>query len=160
MTRSNFNFIKAQLKLHTEYFLIKQRTDFNSIKVQLKPAQIVKERLLSQFQFHKGTIKTIANFRVRILFAKFQFHKGTIKTRIIIINRMIVLHFNSIKVQLKPAPVLLSDITPLFQFHKGTIKTAYQQPQQPPVNKFQFHKGTIKTGRASDRSSCASISIP
>ena len=57
---------------------------------------------LSQFQFHKGTIKTIEFTAALAGILKFQFHKGTIKT----------------------VPPLLRQLrAQLFQFHKGTIKT-------------------------------------
>ena len=35
---------------------------------------------ISEFQFHKGTIKTFSGFKVKRNIVKFQFHKGTIKT--------------------------------------------------------------------------------
>ena len=38
------------------------------------------ETLLLQFQFHKGTIKTIHELITETTDAQFQFHKGTIKT--------------------------------------------------------------------------------
>ena len=54
---------------------------------------------------------------------RFQFHKGTIKTYQQCILSALVLHFNSIKVRLKPVVFVCCDVTSLFQFHKGTIKT-------------------------------------
>ena len=55
-------------------------TNFNSIKVRLK--QDVVQRLLadSEFQFHKGTIKTFFGSLLGGIANIFQFHKGTIKT--------------------------------------------------------------------------------
>ena len=35
----------------------------------------------TEFQFHKGTIKTYSEELLQKLDGKFQFHKGTIKTR-------------------------------------------------------------------------------
>ena len=57
-----------------------------------------------------------------------------------------LLHFNSIKVRLKP-PVVNDVTSPTseFQFHKGTIKTIYPLDIDGFPIEFQFHKGTIKT---------------
>ena len=54
---------------------------------------------------------------------EFQFHKGTIKTIVEGNYRFAIQHFNSIKVRLKPNTVLISAGSLVFQFHKGTIKT-------------------------------------
>ena len=53
----------------------------------------------------------------------FQFHKGTIKTYNRQGLRRLILHFNSIKVRLKPLYLALDQEVYPFQFHKGTIKT-------------------------------------
>ena len=54
--------------------------DFNSIKVRLKlqTNQVVES--VREFQFHKGTIKTIHYTTAVGMILLFQFHKGTIKT--------------------------------------------------------------------------------
>ena len=76
------------------------------------------------FQFHKGTIKTIALLpSVPLMPSLFQFHKGTIKTAAEEENLKGVLYFNSIKVQLKLVAQFYRNILEVFQFHKGTIKT-------------------------------------
>ena len=119
--------------------------NFNSIKVRLKRSVNGEAFFFSQFQFHKGTIKTSAVFslalacsyfnsikvRLKLVVAAisgvvlgFQFHKGTIKTFRSWCASMLPGDFNSIKVRLKrkgndPHGLLF----PLFQFHKGTIKT-------------------------------------
>ena len=77
------------------------RFDFNSIKVRLKRTAGQLSQLGSEFQFHKGTIKTIRSSQRR----HFKFH------------------FNSIKVRLKLIPWYNAKLAALFQFHKGTIKT-------------------------------------
>ena len=74
---------------------------FNSIKVQLKPKQIIKEEALTRFQFHKGTIKTGGELGTPDWFP----------------------NFNSIKVQLKLINFPNAVDATSFQFHKGTIKT-------------------------------------
>ena len=56
-----------------------------------------------EFQFHKGTIKTVFLCKNLVLIFLFQFHKGTIKTLGNVIGGL----FGS-----------------KFQFHKGTIKTS------------------------------------
>ena len=58
---------------------------------------------------------------------------------------MIVLHFNSIKVQLKPSKECQPLAAFSFQFHKGTIKTSDAFVSTKLSKIFQFHKGTIKT---------------
>ena len=54
---------------------------------------------------------------------QFQFHKGTIKTISNLTNKLILRHFNSIKVRLKRLGRKGFDRNTEFQFHKGTIKT-------------------------------------
>ena len=76
---------------------------------------------------------------------EFQFHKGTIKTVQGLRNEFEKRHFNSIKVQLKPFSDGFTPAQPLFQFHKGTIKTGKIETRLPSSTEFQFHKGTIKT---------------
>ena len=76
--------------------------NFNSIKVRLKQESTILVICSSEFQFHKGTIKTSILNLLILLQSKFQFHKGTIKT-------------------LPLLPLTLCLIR--FQFHKGTIKT-------------------------------------
>ena len=57
--------------------------------------------LLLEFQFHKGTIKTV-NDKLTRRVVEFQFHKGTIKTQYPGFLKDFDVHFNSIKVRLKP----------------------------------------------------------
>ena len=80
-------------------------------------------RITIEFQFHKGTIRTILfdNFFVKTF--GFQFHKGTIRTfgfGLIIKDNY---HFNSIKVRLERDAWKAKNPAPSFQFHKGTIRT-------------------------------------
>ena len=76
----NFNSIKVQLK-QLIYFLIQfVNLNFNSIKVQLKLLHRLEVAVVTQFQFHKGTIKTNVPSALTIIVSLFQFHKGTIKT--------------------------------------------------------------------------------
>ena len=76
---------------------------FNSIKVQLKPDDVHEWIMAHGFQFHKGTIKTFADSLNAGNCRPFQFHKGTIKTHHGRRGTRSELHFNSIKVQLKPS---------------------------------------------------------
>ena len=81
-----FNSIKVRLKLNIEKAHVTKRQYFNSIKVRLK---LSSEKICNyehQFQFHKGTIKTL----LKRLFIKHY------------------LYFNSIKVRLKHANVVSS----------------------------------------------------
>ena len=99
----NFNSIKVRLKhsLCLNPFLQVFQTDFNSIKVRLKLNGSTQIRMQTEFQFHKGTIKTIKWYD----------------------NRFRDLHFNSIKVRLKQDSINQRAFALEFQFHKGTIKT-------------------------------------
>ena len=55
--------------------------NFNSIKVRLKREQDFNFAFVTEFQFHKGTIKTSLADAVVLEPSAFQFHKGTIKTK-------------------------------------------------------------------------------
>ena len=75
---------------------------FNSIKVQLEPA----------------------NNLILCHVLTFQFHKGTIRTHHIVCYEPLHRNFNSIKVQLERVKTANQLATyPVFQFHKGTIRT-------------------------------------
>ena len=112
--------------------------DFNSIKVQLKP------RLTNpgwddwQFQFHKGTIKTVS-------------WKEFSKTPT---------HFNSIKVQLKRRKTKVNGAQLRFQFHKGTIKTGFFPQRISHVTHFNSIKVQLKLNCCLTRTSYSLISIP
>ena len=56
---------------------------------------------------------------------EFQFHKGTIKTLHAIDSGSKSIYFNSIKVRLKRLLVTCHYSLSVFQFHKGTIKTVF-----------------------------------
>ena len=53
---------------------------FNSIKVRLEQLQFFVVASYKQFQFHKGTIRTVVSVDTTIIHHEFQFHKGTIRT--------------------------------------------------------------------------------
>ena len=75
---------------------------FNSIKVQLRrePRQCI--IAISDFQFHKGTIKARGLYKYFWCSEYFQFHKGTIKAPDLSdLSRLPDTSFNSIKVQLR-----------------------------------------------------------
>ena len=55
--------------------------------------------------------------------SEFQFHKGTIRTLKKITFVPNIPDFNSIKVQLEPDGEHILSLTSKFQFHKGTIRT-------------------------------------
>ena len=56
--KRHFNSIKVQLKLCHRVLQVLDDLYFNSIKVQLKLRAETKQGRGSEFQFHKGTIKT------------------------------------------------------------------------------------------------------
>ncbi len=53
-----FQFHKGTIKTNDNWQTTITVTDFNSIKVRLKPEEEVANQRVSAFQFHKGTIKT------------------------------------------------------------------------------------------------------
>ena len=95
--------------------------NFNSIKVQLKPFSDGFTPAQPLFQFHKGTIKTLILYLEVAMILIFQFHKGTIKTcskpRLL---SLLLLYFNSIKVQLKP--IVFGYIISLFSIEFANAK--------------------------------------
>ena len=107
---------------------------FNSIKVRLKLALEELGQTVSQFQFHKGTIKTEPQNTIRTAQGT---HFNSIKVRLkrsLVIPIMVgISDFNSIKVRLKPFCTLMAKAGSLFQFHKGTIKTL-RSAQALPVS--------------------------
>ena len=62
--------------------ILRLASHFNSIKVRLK-LEVGSQFSVTdaEFQFHKGTIKTINPYFALGNIQRFQFHKGTIKTR-------------------------------------------------------------------------------
>ena len=138
--------------------------------------------ILTKFQFHKGTIRTLLRIGIHEQLHSFQFHKGTIRTFSLFIHA--ILHhknFNSIKVRLELYQDSLTYNHRSFQFHKGTIRTRRFNvllsvipyfnsikvrlelcvaPTLQKVRSFQFHKGTIRTRTCLATSSSTSISIP
>ena len=98
--------------------------NFNSIKVRLKQKRPENDTTMpTEFQFHKGTIKTPLSYNAVKSSLSFQFHKGTIKTNSLHYDSEAKRNFNSIKVRLKPARSCTINNKLVFQFHKGTIKT-------------------------------------
>ena len=107
--------------------------------------------MLTKFQFHKGTIKTLVsdtcvpidniNFnsiKVRLkhlifcctLFNIKYFNSIKVRLKLVIAIKVAIYalgYFNSIKVRLKHSFVLASKNPIIFQFHKGTIKTSAPQ---------------------------------
>ena len=99
--------------------------NFNSIKVRLEPQPGVIDGVLTfEFQFHKGTIRTLT---------------------FPIVNCLLLKYFNSIKVRLEPINAFTSSVSNSFQFHKGTIRTEVFMSAKSTRVIFQFHKGTIRT---------------
>ena len=77
---------------------------FNSIKVRLRLRPAKESNLVREFQFHKGTIKTV----------------------LVAAEQLPVFGFNSIKVRLRQRSSPAAARATSFQFHKGTIKTLRQ----------------------------------
>ena len=82
--------------------MIRRLGHFNSIKVRLEPYRPSGlPAILTEFQFHKGTIRTQAPRRALSFYTQFQFHKGTIRTVPHLVGTAWYLDFNSIKVRLE-----------------------------------------------------------
>ena len=81
LSESNFNSIKVRLEHWSVRAAIPAPPNFNSIKVRLE-LRLTPELPATfwQFQFHKGTIRTIGRHLTLFKFSAFQFHKGTIRT--------------------------------------------------------------------------------
>ena len=61
----NFNSIKVRLKLSVGKRLLHLLSYFNSIKVRLKLYNYANAfRAVAEFQFHKGTIKTVVSIEI------------------------------------------------------------------------------------------------
>ena len=119
----HFNSIKVQLK-RKDVDDNGNKIDFNSIKVQLKHrANNALNNLPTYFNSIKVQLKLYPFWEQVEYCAEFQFHKGTIKTLFLNHWGKQIAHFNSIKVQLKLNAEFGLYKSQIFQFHKGTIKT-------------------------------------
>ena len=119
---------------------------FNSIKVRLEQSFNFTRELSDLFQFHKGTIRTLAPGSHLQQTRRFQFHKGTIRTEERKRQEEEERDFNSIKVRLEHS---FQDARPLLNDNFNSIKVRLEPiiggagGNDPPL--FQFHKGTIRT---------------
>ena len=103
--------------------IFRQLTDFNSIKVRLRPLSVVYLlSILLHFNSIKVRLRPMSSFSYLII-RLFQFHKGSIKTPKASIIGLSPANFNSIKVRLRHTIGGQSISTHVFQFHKGSIKT-------------------------------------
>ena len=73
---------------------------------------------------------------------------------------LLVMYFNSIKVQLERKKLRIKGKGIEFQFHKGTIRTLACYDFVNAVVEFQFHKGTIRTSKKNGKRNSYNISIP
>ena len=115
-------------------------TNFNSIKVRLEPLFSLGRDTLTEFQFHKGTIRTYQFPQKMSTDCLFQFHKGTIRTSSFLVSSRNLTHFNSIKVRLEHQFPQKMSTDCLFQFHKGTIRTVYSLPTSSHAHNFNSIK--------------------
>ena len=60
LLQTYFNSIKVRLELYAELYLLFSMNYFNSIKVRLEHNPILPLETRKQFQFHKGTIRTVS----------------------------------------------------------------------------------------------------
>ncbi len=97
-----FQFHKGTIKTRVLLQVLHLLTNFNSIKVQLKPHATCFSEPSSSFQFHKGTIKTCVRLLIWLSIHDFNSIKVQLKQRSTTCNGRVLQYFNSIKVQLKP----------------------------------------------------------
>ena len=76
---------------------------FNSTMVRLKGAAWEANGLVSEFQFHYGTIKSFRSYIYDKTRELFQFHYGTIKSASNLVIGSFIRNFNSTMVRLKVA---------------------------------------------------------
>ncbi len=118
---------------------------FNSTMVRLKvSAFFASLYCATKFQFHNGTIKSMAKVIFQNLPAKFQFHNGTIKSSSFCCNSTCKTNFNSTMVRLK-VEANLEAWADYFYFNSTMVRLkAATYINAYSNNKFQFHNGTIK----------------
>ena len=118
--------------------------------------------MLTKFQFHKGTIKTlVSDTCVPIDNINFNSIKVRLKHLIFCCTLFNIKYFNSIKVRLKLVIAIKVAIYALGYFNSIKVRLkrpAYSGSQHTP--RFQFHKGTIKTERSLSWVATIPISIP
>ena len=76
--------------------------NFNSIKVRLERLSVWRCERSLIFQFHKGTIRTMATFIVQYSLLYFNSIKVRLELLIMLLMIPLLSHFNSIKVRLEP----------------------------------------------------------
>ena len=137
-----FNSIKVRLERSEAEERFRCPPYFNSIKVRLElKLSTDTTAVLAQFQFHKGTIRTITGF----LEAKWNGYFNSIKVRLeltfLIVICLRLRYFNSIKVRLELEAAGINPYLMLeFQFHKGTIRTAIAVQKYKEIQYFNSIK--------------------
>ena len=120
-----FQFHKGAIKSRSFLFEDAAHDSFNSIKVRLKDARSA-EPIYARYGFNsiKVRLKAYRSIYECGIDSQFQFHKGAIKSvRLVSFISKVKVCFNSIKVRLKdPCSVVLEEAEYKFQFHKGAIK--------------------------------------
>ena len=98
----NFNSIKVRLEqtLHLQDFTY--QGNFNSIKVRLELVLLsLLLKLIHHFNSIKVRLEPTLRFILSVKGSEFQFHKGTIRTNLVRHSRIVKTYFNSIKVRLE-----------------------------------------------------------
>ena len=155
---------------------------FNSIKVRLRPSPSHALTISRPFQFHKGSIKTLATRLLPCFLTHFNSIKvrlrregwaccssghenfNSIKVRLRLVVCRPALqggdHFNSIKVRLRPE---MAAVGFLGTSHFNSIKVRLRPSTSHALDisrPFQFHKGSIKTHALMSSTPSPHISIP
>ena len=156
----NFNSIKVQLKPARADCRDCVIRHFNSIKVQLKRRKLEMLARLKAFQFHKGTIKTPFSMSKPVRSSYFNSIKVQLKLSSSLRGIFTMCNFNSIKVQLKRRASILFCISRIY-FNSIKVQLKLKDMDEyDRVFRFQFHKGTIKTLYTISCQTCCRISIP
>ena len=104
---------------------------------------------IQQFQFHKGTIRTLLVLLTTLALR----HFNSIKVRLELVSGATGLasnlHFNSIKVRLERLQMFVRLLLmPYFNSIKVRLERTLLSGEKGQKPQFQFHKGTIRTRHA------------
>ena len=136
-----------RLKLEDTYKFFDEISHFNTKKVRLKPARTPATPASSRwFQYQKGAIKTWHRVLRLSVYLLFQYQKGAIKTGPVPPSQLILLHFNTKKVRLKPHR-RIGELGTIRNFNtkKVRLKPLLANRLERFESAFQYQKGAIKT---------------
>ena len=146
MVNCYFNSIKVRLERSIGATLRSDFRNFNSIKVRLEHWCARYSNTDYQFQFHKGTIRTVVFDGYEEASLLISIHKGTIRTSFTFTAYRASCYFNSIKVRLELSSSVSSFAKITLYFNSIKVRLEHVDDYTPlRHSQFQFHKGTIRT---------------